>query len=110
LTAIEEASSVDKKGAVNFHKMRLVAAVIEDVQRAQKSIFNFEKDLALVSYLMFGRKQLDEDTMDAESRKREPKSDFKSPKASLSSVFKSKSTGEVKVVSKNPIFGLSVKK
>jgi hypothetical protein len=112
LTAIEETSSVDKTGAVNFHKMRLVAAVIEDVQRAQKSIFNFEKDIALVSYLMLGTKQLDEDTMDAESRKREPKSDFKSPKleALLSNIFKPKLTGEVKVVSKNPIFGLSAKK
>eukprot|EP01119_Soliformovum_irregulare_P015941 TRINITY_DN4565_c0_g1_i2.p1 TRINITY_DN4565_c0_g1~~TRINITY_DN4565_c0_g1_i2.p1 ORF type:complete len:650 (+),score=179.85 TRINITY_DN4565_c0_g1_i2:37-1986(+) len=53
LTNIDENDTITSIGAVNFFKMRKVAQVIKTMQRAQQSIFNFQRNLKIVSYISF---------------------------------------------------------
>jgi len=105
LTSLEENSSYNKQmGAVNFYKMRMVASVITEIQKAQQSIFNFNKNLNILSYLTYEIPLLDEEAIWNMSKKCEVVSseDATDLKGSLS---KAK---EVEVVkeSSNPIFGI----
>lgn len=62
LTFIEDGNAnFSDSGAVNFFKMRMVASVISDIQRAQKSSFNFTKKLDVLSFLSYGLLIHDED-------------------------------------------------
>lgn len=72
LTALEEAGNLDKKGGpVNFHKMRILASIIGEIQQAQRSLFLFERNQEIItSLLSFGG--MDEETLYQLSKKCEP--------------------------------------
>eukprot|EP01119_Soliformovum_irregulare_P024890 TRINITY_DN903_c0_g1_i1.p1 TRINITY_DN903_c0_g1~~TRINITY_DN903_c0_g1_i1.p1 ORF type:complete len:481 (-),score=113.13 TRINITY_DN903_c0_g1_i1:76-1518(-) len=53
LTNIDENDTVLSAGAINFYKMRKVASIISSIQSTQLSIFNFAKNLRILSYLSF---------------------------------------------------------
>jgi len=105
LTAIEETASNYTRGAINFHKMRLFASIIENILQAQKSIFNFEKDLNTLAVLGYGIRVFDEETIIRLSKKRETHSD-KSSKL----IGRTLSNVSISVTSQNPIFGVEMKK
>lgn len=52
--------------------MRMVANIIGEIQRAQKSFFNFNRDLDIIFSLSGGLLLLDEDTLYVFSKKCEP--------------------------------------
>jgi len=109
LTLIEENTTIIRNvGAVNFYKMRMVANLIGEIQKAQKSIFNFNKNVELLSFLYYGLPRLDEDTVWKLSRICEETS---SGTASLGDQkYKPNNTfvktEDVVIASSNPIFGL----
>lgn len=84
LTALEEGTgSFDKGGAgngvrnfikitVNFHKMRMVANVIAEIQQAQRSVFNFQRHLDIISALSCGLFAFDEERLHELSKRCEP--------------------------------------
>jgi len=110
LTLIEENTTIiHTVGAVNFFKMRMVANLIAEIQKAQKSIFNFTKNIELLSYLYYGLPRLDEDTIWKLSRVCEESSTpgtvyVSDQKYQPSNTFVK--TEDVLVASSNPIFGL----
>ncbi len=64
-------------GIVNFQKMRMVASIITEIQRAQQSKFPFKKNLQILAYLNYGLILYDEDTVYNKSKQCERGSDPK---------------------------------
>ena len=56
-------------GAVNFEKMRMVAKVITQLQKAQKSSFPFIRNINLLSWLLHGVPKFSEDHLFELSKK-----------------------------------------
>jgi len=91
--------------------MRMVAKVVSEIQSAQYSIFNFPKNLRVLTYLSHEIPLFDDDTIWELSFKCE-----RSSKEEQSPAFHSKFNlletlfGEQQIVTKtsNPIFGLKV--
>jgi len=107
LTFIEQNENFDGAGAVNFYKMRMVAAVISDIQKAQQSNFNFKKKVDLLSYLTYGLLLHDEDTIWKLSMKCEANSTVEpNPLPSLSIRLFSAKEKPIKNTFSNPVYGL----
>eukprot|EP01114_Cavostelium_apophysatum_P018833 TRINITY_DN5915_c0_g1_i2.p1 TRINITY_DN5915_c0_g1~~TRINITY_DN5915_c0_g1_i2.p1 ORF type:complete len:677 (+),score=196.76 TRINITY_DN5915_c0_g1_i2:160-2190(+) len=122
LTILEENTSITQVGAVNFHKMRKVANIIAEIQKAQKSLFAFQKNVKILVYLTTEIPHLDDEAQWKMSKICEPESSGLDPAdlcASTSysamspgSIFravKANASPEVLVQKvSNPIFGVKL--
>eukprot|EP01114_Cavostelium_apophysatum_P023215 TRINITY_DN867_c0_g1_i1.p1 TRINITY_DN867_c0_g1~~TRINITY_DN867_c0_g1_i1.p1 ORF type:complete len:660 (-),score=137.11 TRINITY_DN867_c0_g1_i1:31-2010(-) len=79
LTMLEENSNITQIGAVNFHKMRKVANCIQEIQKAQTSIFAFPKNVKVLNHLTSEVMQYDEDARWNMSKICEPESSGEEP-------------------------------
>eukprot|EP01114_Cavostelium_apophysatum_P001163 TRINITY_DN10990_c0_g3_i2.p1 TRINITY_DN10990_c0_g3~~TRINITY_DN10990_c0_g3_i2.p1 ORF type:complete len:659 (+),score=128.20 TRINITY_DN10990_c0_g3_i2:52-1977(+) len=112
LTLLDENSNFTQKGAVNFLKMRRVADVISDLQRAQKSIFNIPRNAKLMAFLRHGLLQLDDDQIWDLSMKCEAgdASDHASGHQRVSILMNKflHHEGEAMITTRNPVFGMKL--
>eukprot|EP01119_Soliformovum_irregulare_P002315 TRINITY_DN1259_c0_g1_i1.p1 TRINITY_DN1259_c0_g1~~TRINITY_DN1259_c0_g1_i1.p1 ORF type:complete len:637 (+),score=163.45 TRINITY_DN1259_c0_g1_i1:82-1992(+) len=106
LTIIDENDTITAIGAVNFFKMRKVAHVIGTIQRAQQSIFNFQKDIKLTSYISFEVPLCDENDLWELSLQCERQTDMeRSPnQRRLADIL---APTPFVMTSSNPIFGMN---
>eukprot|EP01119_Soliformovum_irregulare_P015944 TRINITY_DN4565_c0_g2_i1.p1 TRINITY_DN4565_c0_g2~~TRINITY_DN4565_c0_g2_i1.p1 ORF type:complete len:499 (+),score=161.19 TRINITY_DN4565_c0_g2_i1:1935-3431(+) len=108
LTNIDENDTITAMGAINFFKMRKVAQVISTIQRAQQSIFNFQKNLKISSFIQFEVPTCDENELWEMSLQCEKQGDGESLRMSslqmrLTDIL---SPTPLVTTSSNPIFGL----
>eukprot|EP01114_Cavostelium_apophysatum_P013921 TRINITY_DN3477_c0_g2_i1.p1 TRINITY_DN3477_c0_g2~~TRINITY_DN3477_c0_g2_i1.p1 ORF type:complete len:697 (+),score=181.93 TRINITY_DN3477_c0_g2_i1:167-2257(+) len=122
LTAMEEKGNFSQvaAGAVNFHKMRKVASAIGEVQKAQKSIFAFSKNVKLLVFLTRELPHVSEDAQwvltkkcEADSSGQDPADICASAPASPGDILRAvtrRASGDIAVQTSNPIFGVTIPK
>eukprot|EP01114_Cavostelium_apophysatum_P012312 TRINITY_DN2741_c0_g1_i1.p1 TRINITY_DN2741_c0_g1~~TRINITY_DN2741_c0_g1_i1.p1 ORF type:complete len:655 (-),score=149.35 TRINITY_DN2741_c0_g1_i1:10-1974(-) len=123
LTILEEKTGVTKTaGCVNFQQMRTLANTINEIKKAQSSIFAFPKDVKIVLYLTTQLPNIDDDAQWFHSKRCEAESTGEDPavlcaqSASITSNLlrniqkNGSSAGSEVLVHSNPIFGLKLKK
>eukprot|EP01119_Soliformovum_irregulare_P008827 TRINITY_DN2193_c0_g2_i4.p1 TRINITY_DN2193_c0_g2~~TRINITY_DN2193_c0_g2_i4.p1 ORF type:complete len:643 (-),score=174.12 TRINITY_DN2193_c0_g2_i4:59-1987(-) len=106
LTSIDENDTITSIGAVNFFKMRKVAQVISTIQRTQQSIFNFQQNLKITSFISFEIPSCDENDLWEMSLQCEKETDTeRSP--NQKKLLDILAPTPLVTTSSNPIFGLN---
>jgi len=113
LAFAEENDTMVRVGSVNFHKMRMVAHIIQEIQKAQSSVFNFKKDVKLLTFLTYELANYDDDALFDLSKACEDVTTSATKltvgkKSIFSGLMRSSSvTKDAPVKTMNPVFGLS---
>eukprot|EP01119_Soliformovum_irregulare_P008825 TRINITY_DN2193_c0_g2_i2.p1 TRINITY_DN2193_c0_g2~~TRINITY_DN2193_c0_g2_i2.p1 ORF type:complete len:644 (-),score=150.43 TRINITY_DN2193_c0_g2_i2:49-1794(-) len=106
LTNIDENDTITSVGAVNFFKMRKVAQVVSTIQRTQQSIFNFQQNLKITSFISFEVPSCDENDLWEMSLQCEKQTDTERAPNQRKLIDILTPTHLV-TTSSNPIFGLN---
>eukprot|EP01119_Soliformovum_irregulare_P008829 TRINITY_DN2193_c0_g2_i7.p1 TRINITY_DN2193_c0_g2~~TRINITY_DN2193_c0_g2_i7.p1 ORF type:complete len:650 (-),score=183.05 TRINITY_DN2193_c0_g2_i7:59-2008(-) len=106
LTNIDENDTITSVGAVNFFKMRKVAQVISTIQRTQQSIFNFQQNLKITSFISFEVPSCDENDLWEMSLQCEKETDTERA-PNQRKLLDILTPTQLITTSSNPIFGLN---